>query len=558
MYGDSLALFHTIEPQPNIFHINHQPQSPPHLLSFIFSFLLCGELHRFFTDRYINAPTNRKTPSCALVGTDSEAPSLLLFSRHSGKKGMNRNYHELYPERSRISAKAIHLQTTCSSRGSSRHSSIGDFCSLPLNDQGQPDASAALLDEIKKLNINSQLLTTALSSTCYDPAEVSPVSQQIATTTSAVLSALNDHLGPHTKATNNGTYCDENGHVVHVDGFLDGTQIGVLRGQDTPDCRLFERGRCHYGAHCKYNHPNNLIADNKTFRKNNEGKKRSTSHSKNSNKYPLRPDVPDCQYYLKTGRCNYGTRCRFNHPHRDENLVNALNRRDCFDFVKTGACPYGLSCKYNHPPLAFVKSPGSSVTDSSSSSANGSSTSARDPAQDDKMLLGGSDEPSELLTALSFLKEEGDSNKDLCYSQYAPDLAKTADPTSSHLSKSKVPDWRAHDAVYLDSAGDCKQSPAREKGYYSPLYSNRLHVHDGNKNTSTWGHHDASKPRQDPWGSNSTTGGLISTRGDLPKKTDTFSLTPCQQQEHVAAGRHEIRGDFDPMRYTTAFQFNRS
>ncbi|KAL2244133.1 UNVERIFIED_CONTAM: Zinc finger CCCH domain-containing protein 34, partial [Sesamum indicum] len=30
--------------------------------------------------------------------------------------------------------------------------------------------------------------------------------------------------------------------------------------------------------------------------------------------YPERPDEPDCIYYLRTGSCGYGTRCRFNHP----------------------------------------------------------------------------------------------------------------------------------------------------------------------------------------------------------------------------------------------------
>lgn len=39
--------------------------------------------------------------------------------------------------------------------------------------------------------------------------------------------------------------------------------------------------------------------------------------------YPLRPDEADCIYYLRTGFCGYGSRCRFNHP-RDRGAVKLL------------------------------------------------------------------------------------------------------------------------------------------------------------------------------------------------------------------------------------------
>eukprot|EP00871_Galdieria_phlegrea_P005860 jgi/Galph1/761/GphlegSOOS_G5501.1 len=68
-----------------------------------------------------------------------------------------------------------------------------------------------------------------------------------------------------------------------------------------------------------------------------------------SSTYPVRPGTPDCMYYLKTGKCNYGSRCKFSHPPRDERLIKALGRRDCFDYLQFGRCPYGKSCKYNHP-----------------------------------------------------------------------------------------------------------------------------------------------------------------------------------------------------------------
>jgi hypothetical protein len=73
--------------------------------------------------------------------------------------------------------------------------------------------------------------------------------------------------------------------------------------------------------------------------------------------YPCREGAPDCLHYLKTGRCQFGARCKFNHPPRDARLIDSLNRRDCFDWVMTGSCPYGSSCKYNHPALDPAERP---------------------------------------------------------------------------------------------------------------------------------------------------------------------------------------------------------
>ena len=43
-----------------------------------------------------------------------------------------------------------------------------------------------------------------------------------------------------------------------------------------------------------------------------------SEEARSETQYPVRPGVPDCQYYLKTGKCTYGARCKFNHPERDE------------------------------------------------------------------------------------------------------------------------------------------------------------------------------------------------------------------------------------------------
>lgn len=36
--------------------------------------------------------------------------------------------------------------------------------------------------------------------------------------------------------------------------------------------------------------------------------------------YPERPGEPDCAYYMRTGSCGYGEKCRYNHP-RDRGAV---------------------------------------------------------------------------------------------------------------------------------------------------------------------------------------------------------------------------------------------
>ncbi|CAH8282989.1 unnamed protein product [Eruca vesicaria subsp. sativa] len=76
-----------------------------------------------------------------------------------------------------------------------------------------------------------------------------------------------------------------------------------------------------------------------------------------SNAYPDRPGERDCQYYLRTGLCGYGSSCRFNHPthlpqgtmYYNEELPERIGQPDCEYFLKTGACKYGSSCKYHHP-----------------------------------------------------------------------------------------------------------------------------------------------------------------------------------------------------------------
>jgi len=40
--------------------------------------------------------------------------------------------------------------------------------------------------------------------------------------------------------------------------------------------------------------------------------------------YPQRPDEVDCTYYLRTGFCGFGSRCRFNHPRDRAAVINSF------------------------------------------------------------------------------------------------------------------------------------------------------------------------------------------------------------------------------------------
>lgn len=71
--------------------------------------------------------------------------------------------------------------------------------------------------------------------------------------------------------------------------------------------------------------------------------------------FPQRPGQSVCDFYARTGHCNFGHSCKFDHPPelavRLSRLGLPLRHTEpiCPYYAKTGACMYGPSCKFHHP-----------------------------------------------------------------------------------------------------------------------------------------------------------------------------------------------------------------
>ncbi|KAK1426710.1 hypothetical protein QVD17_15389 [Tagetes erecta] len=116
------------------------------------------------------------------------------------------------------------------------------------------------------------------------------------------------------------------------------------------DCVYYMRtGTCGYGSKCRYNHPPD--------RSNSAG---GGVRAEGVGAYPERPGEPSCQYYLRTGTCKFGASCKFHHPrHAGGSLSNVpLNtygyplrpdEKECSYYLKTGQCKFGITCKFHHP-----------------------------------------------------------------------------------------------------------------------------------------------------------------------------------------------------------------
>ncbi|XP_068659322.1 zinc finger CCCH domain-containing protein 32-like isoform X1 [Aristolochia californica] len=115
-----------------------------------------------------------------------------------------------------------------------------------------------------------------------------------------------------------------------------------------PDCFYYMRtGFCGYGARCRFNHPLD--------------RSQVTGLVRQGGEYPERVGQPVCQYFLKTGTCKFGASCKYHHPKSGGGSVSPVSlnyygyplrpgEKECSYYVKTGQCKFGVTCKFHHPP----------------------------------------------------------------------------------------------------------------------------------------------------------------------------------------------------------------
>ncbi|XP_023749260.1 zinc finger CCCH domain-containing protein 34 [Lactuca sativa] len=126
---------------------------------------------------------------------------------------------------------------------------------------------------------------------------------------------------------------------------------------DEADCIYYLRtGFCGYGSRCRFNHPRD--------RGSVIGALRASG-----GEYPERIGQPVCQYFMRTGMCKFGASCKYHHPRQGVGSLSsvALNvsgyplrpgEKECSYYVKTGQCKFGVTCKFHHPqPAGMVASP---------------------------------------------------------------------------------------------------------------------------------------------------------------------------------------------------------
>ncbi|KAG2596515.1 zinc finger CCCH domain-containing protein 6-like [Panicum virgatum] len=121
------------------------------------------------------------------------------------------------------------------------------------------------------------------------------------------------------------------------------------------DCGYYLRtGACGFGDRCRYNHPRD------------RGGTEFGGGAKNgaASDFPERQGQPICEYYFKTGTCKFGSNCKYHHPKQDGSVQSVIlnnggfplrpGEKECSYYMKTGQCKFGTTCKFHHPEFGGI------------------------------------------------------------------------------------------------------------------------------------------------------------------------------------------------------------
>lgn len=93
---------------------------------------------------------------------------------------------------------------------------------------------------------------------------------------------------------------------------------------------------------------------------------------------PIRPGMQKCAAFLRSGKCNYGPKCRFDHPAglgglmagggfgglpgmlgssmTEGQMAMRPGKDQCPFLARTGACPFGPECRFDHSGTTTAES----------------------------------------------------------------------------------------------------------------------------------------------------------------------------------------------------------
>ncbi|KAH7857096.1 hypothetical protein Vadar_008973 [Vaccinium darrowii] len=148
-----------------------------------------------------------------------------------------------------------------------------------------------------------------------------------------------------------------NSQVLEEPAWQLGQSSGVESYPERPDeanCIYYLRtGFCGYGSRCRFNHPRDRSSVVVALRAG-------------GGEYPERADQPECQYYMRTGTCKFGASCKYHHPRQGGGSVIPVSlnisgyplrpgEKECSYYVRTGQCKFGVTCKFHHPQPAGIQ-----------------------------------------------------------------------------------------------------------------------------------------------------------------------------------------------------------